>query len=267
MDVKEIESLKNECSHLIGHLKHLLRQVEEEVDDPQIWYEKVSDFLLTKNLLANLNNKVTNSLGDFLLNPTSLDTVDADGFSELFRVRVDPIIEKEREEAVENVMASEKDDWMSEGNAIETDLNNLKYRILLQQSSIQNSTQLLREELERQKRMKPTQNDIINYQIKNDELLHPLLVYHATVNEGAGLKQYFKIPEKVVKAATIVHQLPNRTVTTKEDDEKLQLRLFEMAKQKKLQRDRDSAKQPQEEKTDFFIKQEPHQNKRKREGH
>jgi len=148
MNEKEIELIKNECNHLNDHLRQLLKQIEEEIDDPKKWYDMVSDFLLTKNLLTNLNKKVSDNLGDYLLKPTSLDTVDFDGFSELFRVQVDQNIEKERNE----LMVNERINWINEGNSLESDLKSLKERVISQQQTLHESIQIILEEFERQKK-------------------------------------------------------------------------------------------------------------------
>lgn len=197
-----MESIKNECIHLNDHLKQILKETEIEFDDPKRWYDMVSDFLLTKNLLTNLNKKMSDNLSEFLLKPSSLDAVDADSckylhflsyelylfillVSELFRVRVDSNIEKERED----LMSSEKENWLSEGVTVEEGLLSLKERIGTHQQVVSESTQLILEELEKQKKKFSTK-DIVTYDIKNDDLVNQLLAYNGAACEGVGKKDF-----------------------------------------------------------------------------
>jgi len=221
MNEKEVESIKNECIHLNDHLKQILKETEIEFDDPRRWYEMVSDFLLTKNLLTNLNKKMTDNLGEYLLKPTSLDVVDSDSFSELFRVRVDTNIEKEREE----LMSSEKDNWLSEGMPVEESLQNLTERIVTHQQVVQESTQLILEEFEKQKKKFNTK-DIFTYDIKNDDLVNQLLAYNGAACEGVGLNQYVALAEKQVKPKIAPQQLPGRVKSNVKDDAAIQSQMF-----------------------------------------
>lgn len=150
---------------------------------------------------------MTDSLGEFLLKPTSLDIVDADScmeiylftsimvvtnmlsVSELFRVRVDSNIEKERDE----LMSSEKENWLGEGMTPEENLQSLKERIVTHQQVINESAQLILEEFEKQKKKFNTK-DIVTYDVKNDDLINQLLAYNGAASEGIGnLLLFFRI--------------------------------------------------------------------------
>jgi hypothetical protein len=238
MNEKEVELIKNECIHLNDHLKLILKETEIQFDDPKKWYDMVSDFLLTKNLLTNLNKKMTDNLGEYFLKPTSLDGVDPDSFSELFRVRVDSNIDKEREE----LMTSEKDTWISEGGTVEEGLLSLKDRIVTHQQIVQESTQLILEEFEKQKK-KFNSKDIFTYDIKNDDLVNQLLSYNGAACEGVGLTQYVAVAEKqIVKPKAAPQQIPGRVKSNVKDDEAIQKQLFEESAQRLRQQQQQQQK-------------------------
>jgi hypothetical protein len=228
MNEKEVELIKNECIHLSDHLKHILKETEIEFDDPKRWYDMVSDFLLTKNLLTNLNKKMTDNLGEYFLKPTSLDGVDPDSFSELFRVRVDSNIDKEREE----LMTSDRERWINERDSVGENLRIQKEKILNHQLVLQESTQLILEEFEKQKKKFNTK-DIFTYDIKNDDLVNQLLSYNGAACEGVGLTQYVAVAEKqMVKQKATPQQIPGRVKNSLKDDEAVQKQLFEDAAQR-----------------------------------